>query len=293
MGRLNRSSARSFKKNPLNVTTISGDRDFVGLVGTATLEEPILTRKDETWRSQALEPNQPIEIGARASEELRAIAATYNRVGGLMGKVAAKHELSVSHLVAVWVTQGGWRPFRPLRAPIRFNVHQLFDAWGKRCRADFDLYFRFGGHNLQPGQPWNNHEYRPEGRGLFVSVHHNPNSEYEALMLARMLAGDDAALRCLNIGGSLIPVEEFTLLGYSSASEMYTSMQESELSHVLTFLDLCRLKQAPKSGLLLQYLRTGDWLNFTRFYDPTSELDASANHIRRVADRCERMLPVK
>ncbi|HEX4227650.1 MAG TPA: N-acetylmuramidase domain-containing protein [Bryobacteraceae bacterium] len=260
------------------------------LVGPA-FEEVILTRNDQSWKSHPLDPVQKIQIGLRCPEEQRAIVAIYNRLGGLIRKVAAKHDVKCSHVIAVWVAQGGWRPFRPQRAPIRFNVHRFFDVWGKRCRADFDLYFRFGGHNLQPGQPWDNHEYRPEGRGAFVSVHHNPNSEYEALMLARMLAGDEAALRCLNIGGPLIPVDDFTPLGYESSSAMYKSMQESELAHVLTFFDLCRLKQAPKSGLLLQYLRLGDWLNFCRHYDQPSELDPCAERMRQVVSRCESMLP--
>jgi hypothetical protein len=251
----------------------------------------ILTRSDESWKTQALEPVQKIQLGVRSPEEQRAIVATYNRLGGLIGKVAATQDVKPAHVIAVWVAQGGWRPFRTRRASLRFNIHQFFDVWGKRCRADFDTYFRFGGHNLQPGQPWDNHEYRPEGRGAFVSVHHNPNSEYESLMLARMLAGDEAALRCVNIGGPLIPVEDFTLLGYESSAVMYQSMQESELAHVLTFFDLCRLKQAPKSGLLLHYLRVGDWLNFSRFYDQPSELDASAEKLRRLVSRCGNLLP--
>lgn len=278
-------------RKALNFAGTSADTKHVEALVGPTVEEVILTRKDETWKSQSLDPVQKIQIGGRCPEEPRAIVATYNRLGGLMGKVAAKHDVKCSHVVAVWVAQGGWRPFRPLRAPIRLNVHRFFDVWGKRCRADFDTYFRFGGHNLQPGQPWDNHEYRPEGRGVFVSVHHNPNSEYEALMLARMLAGDEAALRCLNIGGPLIPVEDFTLLGYDSSSAMYKSMQESEMAHVLTFFDLCRLKQAPKSGLLLQYLRVGDWLNFCRHYDQPTELDVRAERMRQIVSRCEGLLP--
>ena len=265
----------------------------MGLLVAPTLEEVILTRNDETWKTQALDPVQKIQIPVRSPEDQRAIAAIYNRLGNLIGKVAAAQGVRPSHVMAVWVAQGGWRRFRSLRAPIRFNIHQFFDVWGKRCRTDFDLYFRFGGHNLQPGQPWDNHEYRPEGRGAFVSVHHNPNSEYESLMLARMLAGDEAALRCVNIGGPLIPIEDFALLGYESSAVMYHSMQESELAHVLTFFDLCRLKQAPKSGLLLHYLRIGDWLNFSRYYDQPSELDASAERLRRIVARCETILSRK
>ncbi|MGC2660558.1 MAG: N-acetylmuramidase domain-containing protein [Bryobacteraceae bacterium] len=261
------------------------------LLVAPALEEIALTRDEESWMLEVLEPPETIQVGARSPEEARAIAAIYNRLGGLIGKVAGKHDIKSSHVIAIWVAQGGWRPFRPLRAPIRFNIHHFFDAWGKRCRADFDMYFRFGGHNLQPGQPWDNHEYRPEGRGAFISVHHNPHSEYEALMLARMLAGDDAALRCLNIGGPLIPVEDHPLLGYESPADMYKTMQASELSHVLTFFDICRRKQAPKSGLLLHYLRVGDWLNFSRYYDQPSELDSSAERLRRIVSRCESMLP--
>lgn len=267
-----------------------GDIGKVGLVVGPTFDEGMLTRKDESWKSCPLEPERKIQVSARSADEQQAIAAVYNRLGGLIGKVSARHEVKASHVITVWVAQGGWRPFRPERAPIRFQIHQFFDAWGKRCRADFDLCFRFGGHNLQPGQPWHNHEYRPEGRGLFVSVHHNANSEYEALMLARMLAGDEQSLKCVNIGGPMIPVEDYTLLGFESGSAMYKAMQESELSHVLTFFDLCRLKQAPKSGNLLNYLRTGDWLNFTRYYDGPGEVDTSADRLRWIASRCELLL---
>ena len=100
------------------------------LLVAPALEEIALTRNEESWKLEVLEPPETIQVGARSPEEPRAIAAIYNRLGGLIGKVAGKHDIKSSHVIAIWVAQGGWRPFRPLRAPIRFNIHHFFDAWG-------------------------------------------------------------------------------------------------------------------------------------------------------------------
>jgi hypothetical protein len=189
------------------------------------------------------------------------------RLGGLLQLLVAKTGVEGAAVIAVWLVESGGRSFTQKKSPLRLEVHQLFDTWGKRTRQQFDLHFRFGGHNLQPGQPWENQEFRTEETGEFHSVHHNQRSEYAALTLAQVLAGAEEGLRCASIGGCQIMMNSFGSLGYSSAQEMYTAFQESERAQVLGFFDFCQNKLAPNAGDLLNYLRAKDWANFAKYYN--------------------------
>lgn len=215
------------------------------------------------------------------------------RLGGLLERLAAKTGIEAPTVVAVWLVKSGGLPFVARRTAIRLEVHQLFDIWGKRSRQQFDSHFRFGGHNLQPGQPWENQEFRTEETGDFRSVHHNQSSEYAALTLAQILAGAEEGLRCASIGGCQIVMNSFASLGYQSAHEMYTAFQESERAQVLGFFDFCRNKLSPKSGDLLNYLRVRDWANFAKYYNGSGQVPAYSAKLRPAYEAAVAVLPVK
>jgi hypothetical protein len=101
---------------------------------------------------------------------------------------------------------------------LRFEVQQFFARWGNWNHHEF---FRFGGHNLQTGHSWENQEFRSEPATRFTSVHHNQNSEYATLTMARMLARNPPALSCASLGGPLLPVDAHDALGYATPNEMF------------------------------------------------------------------------
>jgi hypothetical protein len=224
-------------------------------------------QRDSQLSSVPLEPSVSVGTLPRSTELEHAATCVFNRLGGLMGLVASDLGLEVSAVIAVWVAEGGNRLFVPKRAAIRFEVHQLFDGWGKRNRQLFDTHFRFGGHSLQPGHPWENQEFRTENPGPFTSVHHNQNSEYAALTLAQILSGDELALASCSIGGCQLMMNAYALLGFDSARQMYEAFQESERAHVLGFFDFCKNKPAPRIGDLINCLRIKDWTNFAKNYN--------------------------
>jgi hypothetical protein len=262
----------------------------VGIVAGAGVDVVHLLKNSSIWLNEKLAPEHSLETSPRDSDERQAVITTYNRLGGLMAKLACQYEVSLASIIAIWVAAGGWRPQRPSRLPICFRVNEFFEIWGIRWRQDFDVHFRFGGHSLQAGQPWENHEYRADIQGRFASVHHNQNSEYKALTLARMLSGDETAVVCLTAGGPQLPIQDYRLLGYNSGSDMFKMLQTAEITHVLSFFDMCYFKQAPRSGQLLQYLRVKDFVNFSKYYNGAVELDRLGERLQATATTVEELL---
>jgi hypothetical protein len=239
-----------------------------------------LLKDDPELGVASLEPAERLVLPAQATSNQRAVAAIHGRLGGLLQTVARKTQVDIAGLLAVWFVETAGIPFVPRRAAIRLEVHELFEVWGKRDREKFDSHFRFGSHNQQPGQVWENQEYRTEDSGTYSSVHHNQNSEYAALTLAQVTAGDEIAFSCTSIGGCQIMINSHRLLGYDTAGEMYESFQQSERSHVLGFLDFCAQKVAPKQSDLFQYLNIRDWNSFAKYYNGRGHVTSYAARLK-------------
>jgi len=222
-----------------------------------------------------------------------AVAAIYERLGGLLDALAAKTGVDAATIVGIWLVESSGRPFVTRHASIRFEVHHFFESWGKRNRQEFDTHFRFGSHNLQAGRPWENHEFRAEDAGVFSAVHHNQNSEYAALTLAQVLSGDEIALSCASIGGAQILIGSHSWLGYETARQMYDSFQESERAHVIGFFDFCRAKPAPRVGDLIGYIHAGDWANFAKFYNGPDRIQEYARKLEGYRDAAAVLLGEK
>jgi hypothetical protein len=212
---------------------------------------------------------RPVKVGSRAAQA-SAAAQVYNRLGRLLTRLGARNDVEVATIIAVWLVQTGGRGFLPGRPYLHFEVARFFDCWGHHNRQEFDAYFRFGGRSMQQGCGWENQEYREDDGGLFLSVHHNQNTEYAALTMARTLAGDGPALLAASIGGCLLSAGEFTWAGYNNPVDMFEAFQESERAQVLGFFDYCGSKPTPKTADLLRHLRTHDWALFAKNF-PTDD----------------------
>ncbi len=225
-----------------------------------------LLKDDTELLAGSLAVEAVVTPAPRSPELVLAAAAVFNRAGGLLARLAKDAGVDVACPIAVWLVQSGGRPFVPRRAALRFEVQQFFTRWGNWNRHEFDLYFRFGGHNLQTGHSWENQEFRSEPATRFTSVHHNQNSEYATLTMARMLAGDPPALSCASLGGPLLPVDAHYAIGYETPNAIFDAYQESERAHILGFFDYCRVRHAPKAGDLIKHLQVHDWSLFAKHY---------------------------
>jgi hypothetical protein len=237
-------------------------------------------KDDVQLKAVELPPQQSLTLTTKMPLKERAVANLYNRLGGLLDQVGRQAGLEAEKALAVWLVESSGISFMQKRAVIRLEVHQLYDAWGKRNRTAFESHFRFGGHGQQPGNPWENQEYRTQGTGLFSSVHHNQTAEYAALTLARLVAGDEVALSCTSIGGCQVMMGYHKMLGYEKVTDMYNAFQSSEAAHVLGFFDYCRAKAAPKVGDLIKYLQAKDWPSFGKYYNGLGRVQAYADALQ-------------
>lgn len=247
-------------------------------------------KDNEELAAAQLTPAALAPLPAKATMMQRSIAGVYNRLGGLLHALAERTGIDVAGMTAVWLVESSGLPFTPKRAIVRLEVHQLYETWGKRNRNVFDSHFRFGGHNGQGGNPWENQEYRTQDTGVFHAVHHNQSSEYAALTLAQIIAGDEIAFSCSSIGGCQLMMNSFRMLGYESAKQMYEAFQKTETAHVLTFADFCSTKPAPKPGDLLHYLQARDWNNFARFYNGAGQVPVYAAKLKAAYESAAELL---
>lgn len=251
-------------------------------------------KNDLELQSTPLAPELPLTLSSHWTgvqyAQQTAAAKTYNRIGGLLTAVSRKAEIPLENVLSVWMVESGGRAMTPGKAIIRFEVHLFYKAWGKQNADAFDTHFRFGGHHLVPGRSWENHEYRAEEDAPFSAVHHNQNSEYTALTLARMLGGDEPAFSSTSIGGPQILMEAHGWLGYDTAALMYQAFQASEQAQVLGFFDFCHAKPAPGKGDLLRYLRRNDWEQFTRYYNGPGQVTVYSERLQKNVAAVQKIL---
>lgn len=234
-------------------------------------------------RAAPLPPGSPVPISADWPSVRRALAATYNRLGGLMGVLATEVSIPVAAVLAVWHVESGGRRHQPGRAIIRFENHLLFDQWGRKNAETYDRHFRHGGRSGETGERWQNHKFREDPAQPFMTLHvrYGQDREYRALSLAIRLAGRDTGLRCISIGGPQILVRNHRYLGYRTPHDMYAAFQASERWHVLGFFDFCRTNRTKDCpGGLLKPLREMAWRVFARCYNGAGQVDRYGGHIK-------------
>ncbi len=217
----------------------------------------------------------------------KALAKTYNRLGGLMSALASQLTVEVPSILAVWYVESGGRVHTPGRAVIRFENHLFFRLWGKAHADVYDRHFRHGGRNGVPGKSWQNHQFRDNPAQAFEKCHKEQSREYRVLDFARRL-NDEAALRSISIGGPQILINNYRILGYASPLAMYEAFQKSERYHVLGFVDFCARRY--KSGRMFKALREQDWRMFARGYNGAGQEEAYAAKLLRAYNSAKAIL---
>ena len=223
-------------------------------------------------------PQMPIAIDPSWPPTRRALAGVYNRVGGLMDRMAVESGVSVPAVLAVWFVESSGRDHTPGKAVIRFENHILFNLWGQNNPGLYDRHFRHGGRAPQFGpacnQTFNCHEFRRNAAGPFEECHLSQDVEYEVLDVASGLAGAEIARRCISMGGPQIMGFNHVAAGYATASEMFDAFQGPEGNHVRSFF-------AVAGGGGLDALRNLDWRRFARIYNGPGLVDEYAPRMQR------------
>jgi len=228
-------------------------------------------------KTVALAPTQPIGVNRQWPSARKAAAATYNRVGELMGALATRLGVELQAVLAVWRVESGGRTHTPGKAIIRFENHLLFRLWGSRNPARYNVHFRHGGHAGQGGKSWEGHQLRASATDQFTPIHTgSQGNEYRALELATRLAGEGIALQCISIGGPQILISNHRRLGYATPRQMYDAFQASERWQVIGFFDFCR---NTKQGQLVAYLRARDWAKFAYYYNGKGQVAKYSGHL--------------
>jgi hypothetical protein len=202
----------------------------------------------------------------------RQLAATGNRLGGLIQALAAEVQVELPAVLAVWQVESGGRAHSPGAAVIRFENHLFYQVWGQAHPQLYGQYFRHGGFHGQPGNVWEGHQFREQPGAAFQTLHGSQDREYRALALARRLAGDDMALRAISMGGPQILGSNYRMIGYPSPRAMYDAFQADERYHVLGFFDFCRNKLAPHAGDLILALHERRWADFAHYYNGSGQI---------------------
>jgi hypothetical protein len=232
----------------------------------------------------------------KSGDARKTLAKTYNRLGGLMDKLAEETGISASAVLAVWKVESGGKEHVPNAAIIRFENHLLFKLWGKANEAEYDKHFKHGGHAGVEGKSWHAHSFREGTTGDFTELHIANNGqplEYQVLDLAIKLAGKEIAYQCISIGGCQILISNYQMIGYESASDMYTAFQKDERSHVLGFFDFCQFKSGfgASKGKMIGYLKDEKFVDFASGYNGPGQADAYGDLIEKAATSAKDILP--
>jgi hypothetical protein len=263
--------------------TGGGGPASVGTAGGFLAHDPRLQRLP-------MPPAAPIAIDSRWSRDRQALGRSYNRLGGLMGAVAAQLGIEVQAVLAVWRVESGGREHTVGRAVIRFENHYLWDRWGQKNPALYDQHFRHGGRAGVGGRRWEGHQFRESPAGAWETVHTGKQeAEYRVLALASRLAGEETALQCISMGGPQIMGASHAEIGYSTARAMYQAFQASERAHVLGFFDFCRSKSAPRKGDLVLHLRARDWNRVAQYYNGPGQVETYGPRLRGVYEEAARL----
>ena len=222
-------------------------------------------KDSDVLKNTPLTPQQP-------KSGTSTIAQTYNRLGGLMGALAKRTRIDVAACLAVWIVESGGRKHQKDKAIIRFENHLLFSAWGDEHLDVYDKHFQHGGHNRISGKRWLKHKYRESANKPFASFHGNQTEEYRVLALAKGLAGEATALRCISIGGPQILISNHKRIGYQSPVAMYNAFQADERAHVIGFFDFCQP--------MIDLLRDKGWVGFAAKYNGPGQAEEYGRRIR-------------
>jgi subtilisin family serine protease len=220
--------------------------------------------------SAALAAGQPVAVPA--SGTARAVAQTYNRIGGIVTALATELGIEPAAVLAVWQVESGGRAYTAGRTVLRVENHLVYRRWGAQNRNTFDQHLQFGTHpplsatdtfcGSKCDQPWRCHRSRQSPTDDLTCDHTSQQREQDVLALVTRLAGEEIALQCSSLGGPQILGSNHAQLGYASAVAMRDAFIADERWEVIGFFDFCR-----RDNRLISALHDRRWADFARIYN--------------------------
>ena len=217
-------------------------------------------KDDAALRAASLVPVRPIAAPPPAATPLGAVARAYNRIGGLVDRLAAATGIDTLAALAVWMVESGGRPFVRGTPVLRFENHVYWDRWGHDNAGVFDAHFVFGGHGAS-GKRWEGHKWRAKATDPWAAFHGSQDGEYAVYRFAKTLSGRKVAAQSASWGGTQVMGFNHDLIGYGSASDLVDAYLSDEKWQVLGFFDFCRT-----TGLI-GAIAARDWVAFGEGYN--------------------------
>jgi hypothetical protein len=212
----------------------------------------------------------------------RQVAMAWNRLGGLLQRLADQLGIDPGVAVAVLRVESGGRAFGPDgRMIIRFENHIFHSRWGQHHPQAFARHFTF---NPTPGQLWKDHRWRPAPDQAWRSFHGDQDGEWEVLDFACTL-DDTAARLSISMGGPQIMGFNYAALGYGSVQQMFDAFAASERNQVHGFFDFVRSRGAAA----VQALQDLDFDRFARFYNGSGQAEYYGSLIRQAYEAYQRL----
>jgi predicted flap endonuclease-1-like 5' DNA nuclease len=213
----------------------------------------------------------------------RQVALTWNRLGGLLQRLADQLAIDPGVAVAVLTVESGGRAFGPDgRMIIRFENHVFHSRWGEHHPDVFARHFAFN-----PDPRWTGHRWRPAPDQPWRAFHGDQNGEWEVLSLACTL-DDTAARLSISMGGPQIMGFNYAAVGYTSVQQMFEAFAASERNQVHGFFEFVRSRGAAA----VQALQGLDFIRFALFYNGSGQAEHYGSLIRQAHDAYERLRSV-
>jgi predicted flap endonuclease-1-like 5' DNA nuclease len=215
----------------------------------------------------------------------RQVALTWNRLGGLLQRLADRLAIDPGVAVAVLRVESGGRALGPDgRMIIRFENHIFHSRWGRQHPDAFARHFTF---NADPR--WTGHTWRPSPDQPWRSFHGDQSGEWEVLNFACTL-DDTAARLSISMGGPQIMGFNYAALGYASVQHMFDAFAASERNQVDGLFGFVR----SRGEAAIQALQSFDFTRFARFYNGSGQAEHYGSLIRQAyaAYRRLRTVPI-
>jgi predicted flap endonuclease-1-like 5' DNA nuclease len=211
------------------------------------------------------------------------VALTWNRLGGLLQRLADQLAIDPGIAVAVLTVESGGRAFGSEgRMIIRFENHVFHGYWGQHHPNVFARHFTFNSN-----QRWRDHTWRPSTDQPWRRFHGDQNSEWEVLGFACTLA-DTAARLSISMGGPQIMGFNYAAIGYPSVQEMFDAFATSERSQVDGLFHYAR----SRGQAAILALRNLDFTRFARFYNGSGQEEYYGSLIRQAYEAYRRLRAV-
>ena len=222
-------------------------------------------------------PEERIRVTSSFSNSQRGVARTWNRQGGMLGKLSEVLEIEPAASVAVLYTESNGSGFAADgRLIIRFENHVFWRRWGKRHPEVFRRHFQF-----DDSKAWQRHRFRADPDGAWQSFHGRQSQEWKVLEFASRLDDDDA-LRSISMGAPQIMGFNHSAIGYDTPRGMFDNFSSEARYQVFGLFDF--LKGAGCTSPMLEALRRKRFEDFAARYNGPGQAADYGHRIERYYD---------